>query len=410
MQKIVKCQRCNQRIEKDDAYYARKCWYCEACYRAKFTHCHDCADEILLLSARKGLHNELFCEVCFSRSFTGCKICGQLIEICNSYYIPGDRRACERCFRDFFACCEGCGDTFAREDLYRSSNGWHCPRCRRFDEWDETPYHCTNPTYNLIGSTRKYGIELETSSCRDWAALHNETYFGCKPDYSIEGREFISPVFYGDGSFNEIATFCKEANSRGWQTNRYCGYHLHLDVSSECWESLRSIAYAYLLTYKLWCKFVSNDRVMNNFCGEPDYSWVAITKINGNIDWEYFAGKRDRFDFINWRSYFTHGSVEIRNHDATLDAETICNWISVHARFIDAASHMNISEIAEKFSGTVFSQFEAFVNIMGRKLSSYYAEQAANLGKGNFVALLDFCQDRDIITMHERVTNQQLAQ
>jgi hypothetical protein len=151
-------------------------------------------------------------------------------------------------------------------------------------------------------------------------------------------------------------------------------------MESEGWEALRSIAYAYILTQNLWMQLVSDERAHNSYCGRVDYEPSEVTGINNSRDWDYFVGERDRFEFINWRAYLVHGSMEIRLHDASLDATAINNWIMIHARFIDYVKELSLDEIREKFIGDTDTQMEAMHDIIGNELWEYYIAAAERYG------------------------------
>jgi hypothetical protein len=225
-------------------------------------------------------------------------------------------------------------------------------------------------------SKRKFGVELETSRCNGYRELYGNTIWGCHTDCSIEGREFISPILYGDEGLIEIENFCGNAHRRRWHVNHYCGYHAHFDMSKETWEAMRSIAYAYRKMYDMWCRLVSESRAHNAYAGPPNYSPEDVRRVNSASDWEYFVGARDRFEFVNWRAYLVHGSFEVRSHDATLDKDMICDWVMLHTRFIDYVSCMSLDEIDDKFSGSVESQFAALSEIVGEELATKYADRS----------------------------------
>lgn len=379
---FIKCVSCGKSVERDDAYHSlNRQWYCPECYSEIFQHCEHCGREINQIDAHTVPEGDSYCATCFEQIFTTCDHCNTIIRRYDAYSDPDGNSCCSDCFHDQCATCEGCNEIFWQSQLRHTSQGWFCDACYRRNEWDEEPFYCGSPTYDDIQSNRKFGVELETSDCPDYHSLSGHTIFGCKDDPSIEGKEFVSPVLYADQGLEEILRFCAIARRLRWQVNRYCGYHVHLDVSQESWKALRSIAYAYSVTSSLWNHFVTDNRVRSNFCGAPDYDSTRLVEIKNAADWDYFVGQRDRFEFVNWRAYFAHGSIEIRLHDATLDAETICNWIKLHARFIDAASSMSLDEIDDRFNHNASAQFYNLVEIIGNDLADYYAERAENLGK-----------------------------
>lgn len=230
-----------------------------------------------------------------------------------------------------------------------------------------------------VGSTRKYGIELETASCDGWQDCTEKTMFEAKYDGSVSGMEFVSPVCNGDADLGRVVDFCRYANGKGFTVDKRCGFHIHFDVSSESSYSLKGIAYAYYLTGKVWGRFVKRARRTNFYCGSVKWD---VNDMLAADSFAYFAGCQDRYCWFNIASFRRHGTFEVRLHGATLDANKVCAWIKAHTRFADwAASHTH-AEIAEKFSGSDEEVFAAMCEIWGDdELSDYYAE------RGRFVSL-----------------------
>jgi hypothetical protein len=226
--------------------------------------------------------------------------------------------------------------------------------------------------YDRIGSRRRFGVELETYRCPDHNVLNGHTIWECKHDCSIEGMEFVSPILYGDEGLEEIERFCQRAEELHFEVSRQCGYHAHFDVSTESTDSLKAIAYAYRRTYEVWCSLVPNSRSDNRYCGSPDYESSDIT----HEDFDYFVGKRDRFEFVNWRAYLVHGSVEVRLYQGSLDAEEICNWLILHARFIDFVKDKSFSELDSLFHNTPREDFVAIAEIIGPELAEYWIRKS----------------------------------
>ena len=377
-----RCSVCGNDIEQDDAIVSAIDHrpYCPSCYAELLNHCHNCGHEVSrsMCMVVEGHH---YCQQCFDQIYTTCEHCGTILHRHDSYSTPGNDRYCRRCFDDNCSVCDRCGDTHWNCDMRTTDHGSFCPDCyRENDEWEAGEFDISDPHFDLVGSRRRYGVELETSRCNDYRSLRGNTIWECKTDCSIEGREFVSPILYGDEGLMEILDFCTMARRKRWQINWQCGYHAHFDVSGEGWEVLRSIAYAYHKTYEMWCYLVSNRRANNAYCGSPDYTLEDIRDISSESDWDYFVGARDRFEFVNWRAYLVHGSFEVRFHDASLNPNIICNWIKLHARFMDHVSMMTLDEIDAMFGGTAESQFTAMSNFIGEELSLEYAGLAEEYG------------------------------
>lgn len=379
---FVKCVTCLMNLERDEAIIIDGVAYCTTCFSNQFVFCQNCGCVERISNTLRGIHGR-YCLRCHRRLFSFCANCG---ECCNSYELltaPDGLSYCQACFDINCGFCANCGTACWQRHLHQGLNGRrYCEDCNpEHDEWDMGVFDIPNPVFNEIGSTRRFGVELETSTCPSHRTLFEQTIWECKRDCSIAGREFVSPILYGDEGLAEIRSFCHIANTKGWSVDSYCGYHVHLDVSNESWKALRSIAIAYRMTTKLWQRLVPDQRANNAYCGRPNYTLSQLSRIRNAEDWDYFVGSRDRFEFVNWRSYLVHGSVEIRSHAGTLDADEINNWIKLHARFIDAVSKMPISELATKFCGGFESQYVGIENIVGRELGDIYSKKANSYRK-----------------------------
>lgn len=339
--------------------------------------CHRCHTAISLHGGRN-FEQLMYCSSCFDARFFHCAICGKAERRDYAYIGPNDSCICSACFNLYFVACFNCGTAIPNSEAQTIDDETYCSDCvPRVSEWPEGEFAVQTPHFDIMASRRGYGVELETSTCDGFQELNGNTIWGCHKDPSIEGMEFISPILYGDEGFIEIKNFCAFAKKKGFRVNRLCGYHVHFDMRNETEESLKAIAYAYSLTYPMWCALVPGNRSNNAYCGGLDYSPDEILKE----DWEYFVGKRDRFEYINWRAYLVHGSMEIRLYQGTLDATEICNWIKIHAMFIDSIKSLAFSDIATKFGGNIYKQFEALTVIIGNDLADYWAKKAHSHGK-----------------------------
>jgi hypothetical protein len=287
---------------------------------------------------------------------------------------------CHDCYYDRYTTCDSCNAEILRDEAYCNDNGTYCEGCysERDGEWDSRHFHVATPTYVEIRSTRKFGIELETSECGDYFDLDGETKFGCKEDGSIDGKEFVSPVLYGDEGLSEIRRFCRLA--RNFKVDGKCGFHAHLDMGDLTVAQLKAVAYAYHKTYAIWAAFVADSRRSNHYCGAHDYDRSGLSAIADSDDWRSFCN-RDRYVWCNVAAYNEHKSIEIRLHSATLEPEKIVNWIKAHVRFIDVVKDMTFGQIERRLSGPVESLFSALSRIWDdSELSAFYADRAEKFG------------------------------
>jgi hypothetical protein len=292
---------------------------------------------------------------------------------------------CLGCFDRHYCFCADCGKLLLRRD----ANGRHrevvfyaedvsstrdcdpiCYDCRCFvgatNRWNPTPLDVSITTYDRVGSKRKYGVEIETEHCRNYEALLGNTKFGCKTDCSIGGREFDSPILYGDAGFEEIEALLDYAADYDWSADRYCGCHTHYDMRDETNEELFRIAYAYAKTYYFWSYCVSRERADSSYCEAPSYDCSDVRRgFERGSEYRSLCCDYDRYDYVNLGAYYDHKTIEVRLLEGTVDAGTICNWIAIHARFMDYVKNHSFDDLDLILSGERHHVLSALADIVG---------------------------------------------
>lgn len=393
--------------------------------------CSSCGDSLSVetlaaggRTARRDVYGELFCEACFNEHYMNCGSCGSEIDRNNERcYQDGHQTACESCFTDFlYQCgschrigpnnegmhvsnprsttdrilcrscynrryvnCNNCGDSVDRNTARRTMVGttprFLCQGCQGREQWPYRDFPACRE-FDEIRSHRKFGIELETSSCPEHHTLRELTILGCKEDGSVDGMEFISPPMYGDGGLQVIRDFCDHARRMEFKVDSACGYHVHCDLTNENSEQLSAIALAYHYTYPVWMKFVSRSRRTNYYCVEHDYNPSDFKMANNFAEFMDQFITSDRYKWINWHAYRQHKTLEIRFHGGTLNEAKIINWIKAHLRFIDHMATLRPATIARKFAGRsthdIFYEMAETWN--DEALTNYFMERAAEFG------------------------------
>jgi len=315
------------------------------------------------------------CGECLTDANNSCEHCGT--EGCTLVEGPGGMLICDRCYNDSVFCCRNCRTCCFTED----GQGRYCMRCARRGEWDDGGFFTENPTYSEIRSTRKYGVEFETSSNPDHTSIQRDTVFGCKKDGSVDGMEFVSPVLYGDEGLVEIRKLSHHASRLGWEVDSACGFHLHVDLSNDSDEDRFKLLYSYMYTYDFWSRFISRARKENYYCAKHVFTVNDIENGYTNFhEWvEYMpSGPYERYDWVNWRAFLRFKTVELRNHSATLNGEKACNWIKAHTRFIDNVVMHDKADIIQMLGGaTVYDQFKIISEWWDDEdLSEFYLHRA----------------------------------
>ncbi len=345
---------------------------CFSCHSRTYIFCFDCG-KVVRRHVAQEFHGNSYCSDCPQGRTQTCDRCHECHVDCVDNY---SGVFCAQCWETCFSDCNYCSNSYSKTELHELESGEYiCNHCEmEIPTWDAIDFVPLQSHYEEIGSKRTFGIEIETSNCKGFSSLKNKIIWACTDDFSIAGKEFITPTLYGDEGLQEIRSFCKKANDLEWKSDTNCGLHLHMGIGDLSPEELKRLAFAYLHTYKLWRQFISARRANNSMCGPPGYPFSEITKIDiqDSEEWEYFAAERDRFDAINWRAYLTHGTIELRLLNGTLDAELICNWIKTHTRFVDFVIKHTIDELELMLDGSILYQFSALTEIIGSDLATYY--------------------------------------
>jgi len=369
--------------------------YCSDCFDDQFVSCDGCSARVCLDDSNDCLKvdKEHFCRECYNDIFTTCDECGVIIERDSAAETPDRTRGdgdsfCSDCWGDVCCECSSCGNTVWIDEAVQTQQAqgsrgarYECDECRtrnngRYDYWDAARFNPSANTFDRVGSERCFGIELEYNRSPN-AVADELDYFGRKGEHC--GCEFYSSILSGDVGLGAAESLSDFADDNDWRINDNCGYHLHLDMRDENGTTMRSLAYAYRKTYKVWKSFVSNWRGDNcDYCHAPSYSADHIRNLRPSRfrDW---AANSQRFLYVNWCALGDHTTVEIRLHSGTVDSKEVTDWVIAHTRFADWALSKTLDEIDAVIDGTVENDFQALSDIWGDDdLTAFYREQAAS--------------------------------
>ena len=360
--------------------------HCRACYDRTYSSCNDCGAELTFNEARQSGGDDCFdyCECCFNDRRSTCGHCDQLIESGRIRTGPNNHDICQDCSDNHVVSCVDC----SRLNYFDGERPttYVCSRCEGRTDWENTGFYTDTPTYSEIKSERKFGIEIETSACNDHPTIRRDTVFGAKTDGSVDGKEFVSPVLYGDEGLAEVRKLCGHARRLGWQINSACGLHIHLDLSNESQGNCFKLAWAYHHTYDFWTSFISDSRKRNYYCARHSYGPADLVGYDDHSDFyewccNQFGG--ERYNWVNFQAFTRFKTVEIRHHAASLNPTKLCNWIKAHTRFIDNIVNMSVGEINNKLGGrSVYDQMNVIAGMWDDDdLTDHYKERAALFGK-----------------------------
>lgn len=379
----VLCESCGEWLAEDHAREYDYDHYCEDCWNESFFTCERCncdeSRDTMVITPE----DEEWCDDCFQRHYELCGICNEYIPCDDACGDEHGNTYCQRCYNDNFTDCASCGNMLANDELcYHDDNGeYYCQSC--YDELEDDSaganYHTANPTYNNVGH-RRFGVEFEYNECTHHA---NRPYF--KDIHEYTGREYISGIMYSDGGLEAVRDFAEYADNQGWtidnRGNAKCGYHLHIDCTDFSLNQIKSVAIAYIQSRRVWYALVAPWRETGHCYSKFEhYDLDKIRECTDKLAFKQMV-RHDRYKFVNWNAYESHGTVEIRGHEATRNVDEICNWITAHTRFVDHVSQMGIDDICELFKGAAWHDFKPWKRIVGADIADFYRNKAERHGK-----------------------------
>ena len=294
--------------------------------------CNDCSgsfDNTNPSSICMGEDGLLICNSCYNTRHKNCVGCGLRYPESNLRYFPRRKRSvCTHCQNGSFTF-----DTIREQKPKMSS--------------DVKP---VKPGF----SDRRFGVELETSNRLNFLWAYEDTNWGVKYDGSITGREFISPPMGGEEGIKNVISLCEQLESKGYQVDRRCGFHLHVDLTETTPKQRKALALAYWYTKDMWASLVHPTRRDTEYAAYNEGSqyygdtWTRRDIMDGN-------GHPDcdmtRYLWLNWRSYNRHNTVEIRSHEPTTDATAVVNWTLAHTLFVDYMVNLSVGQVTRRLGG-----------------------------------------------------------
>ncbi len=231
---------------------------------------------------------------------------------------------------------------------------------------------------------RKFGIELETASAsekvltdainlltatgvniQNTGYTHSHTpYWKVLTDGSLSGgycREIVSPAFATEDGYNEVYKVASNLTTMGVKVNNTCGFHCHLDVSDLTPKQIARIVKFYQVYETEIDKLHQASRR-----GNASYTGTLNNTRYNNFDPERINSMNDlthifydRYVKVNVQAYLRHGTIEFRQHGATIDPVKIINWVKFCTRIVEyAKSERPINNTTPLFEALNLSEAE----------------------------------------------------
>jgi hypothetical protein len=216
----------------------------------------------------------------------------------------------------------------------------------------------------ITGAFRKFGIELETASpsrevlesaiqmlsasgvsIQNTGYSHTDVnYWKVLTDASLSGgycREIVSPAFATEAGFQEVYRVAATLTTMGVKVNNSCGFHCHLDASDLSPKQIARIVKFYQVYEEEIDKLHQRSRRGNNATYCHSLSRVTLDENSVSSVHDITRAMGTRYLKVNVEAYLRHGTIEFRQHGATVDPTKIIYWIKFCTRVVEYAKTEN---------------------------------------------------------------------
>lgn len=238
-----------------------------------------------------------------------------------------------------------------------------------------------------LGLGRQFGVEIELifphetliGTIREQLADANLSEWRVKSDGSLSGQgnghglEIVSPPLSGDEGLQEIRTACRILSQLGGKPNRTCGLHVHHDVGDLDLEDFKRVVIGWSNSQAAIDGLVSptRRRGTNQYCKR--LSGSDRSKIMQCEDLRRMGHLRiSRYKTLNVAAYPRYGTVEIRQHQGTVDAEKIIAWVRFGQALVDCSRQASLP-----VSRTVDQLLERLGEYLDSAAKTFLATRAA---------------------------------
>lgn len=245
---------------------------------------------------------------------------------------------------------------------FQHRNNWIDARCDNCRREVDAANRAARRQGEGVRAGRRFGVEIEfigdgyavERAMRDLGLVCNVEHYnhqvraGWKivPDASVSrGMELVSPPLRGANGREQVKKACRALAAAGATINGSCGLHVHHDCNDLTGAQLAKLGRAWARNqrstdnlvarsrrgaYSQWCRPLSESEVQR-------LESLPATAVREGLQRAVQSTYIDRYRSINFSCFPRYGTVEIRQHQGTLNAKKILAWVAYGQAFIRAA-------------------------------------------------------------------------
>lgn len=215
--------------------------------------------------------------------------------------------------------------------------------------------------------TRTFGVELEVSRGPRSRGLHPRDlatqmaaagitahYAGythaVTSDWKLvddgsvtDGFELVSPILRGEEGFAQLRRLSPVLLGAGLKINRSCGFHVHIGIENLTGPQIASVIKRYAAHEAKIDAFMSPSRRLSNntfcrsmveFANNPVLDSPSLVSQLRQVRRDG-GGDFRRYMKVNLCAYGAYRTIEFRQHQGTIEADKIINWVKFLMGFIE---------------------------------------------------------------------------
>lgn len=160
-----------------------------------------------------------------------------------------------------------------------------------------------------------------------------------------EGMEAVSPILQGEEGYRQLSVMLTAIVEAGGRVDKSCGLHIHHDANDLTPAQVAKLVALYVTNQHLMDQMVARSRRAGaaRYCAPVSADEHALVQETLKSGSRVYEGLVTRFKTINVMSYPKYGTIEIRQHQGTLNTKKITAWHKLGQSMVHAA--MNPAEV-----------------------------------------------------------------
>jgi hypothetical protein len=198
----------------------------------------------------------------------------------------------------------------------------------------EIEFYCSQSFTAVEAALRAAGVVVNNtstthngSSLTAWVLKYDGS-LNAPPAYSWHGMELVSPPISGAEGFDALKNVCRVLRTLGARVNRSTGLHVHHDVEDLNLRQFKNVVLGYANNQRSIDQLVATSRRgRQSFCGPLDDG--TLTSIRNCPSLGSIATLvGTRYVHVNLKSFPKYGTIELRQHQGSINYTKIAAWIS----------------------------------------------------------------------------------